>query len=255
MGAHARSARPPPSNRARRAPPIRGCAVGGATLRPRRTGGRHPAGGRVVRQQRRAATAPRDRTNPPSLPAGCHVIQRERPQPFPGIRRRKRRPAGRSGPLMGRPGVLRRHPPPALNRFGPTQAVGVPGRRQGDPFSLVMPRVGLVGRNNRGRLAPLGGWSGQAERCASRDWFIGLAAFLADLRSAPPSAAIPSLTRLPRRVIPAQYGWARIPPNPDRCSGARRPVVDTPHSGPPIATPAAPASSRSCDPMPPISSL
>ena len=37
---------------------------------------------------------------------------------------------------------------------------------------------------------PLGEWSGQAARCASRDRFNGLSAFLADLRSAPPSAAI-----------------------------------------------------------------
>jgi len=38
-------------------------------------------------------------------------------------------------------------------------------------------------------LAPSGEWCGRAEWCASRDGFIGLAAFLADLRSAPPPVA------------------------------------------------------------------
>jgi hypothetical protein len=38
-------------------------------------------------------------------------------------------------------------------------------------------------------LAPYGEWSGRAGWCASRDCFIGLAAFLADLWSAPPAAA------------------------------------------------------------------
>src|SRR5829696_1245752 len=36
---------------------------------------------------------------------------------------------------------------------------------------------------------PSGEWSGRAGWCASRDCCIGLAAFLADLRSAPPPAA------------------------------------------------------------------
>jgi hypothetical protein len=78
--------------------------------------------GRVVRQQRGATTAPKDRTIPPSLLAGCHVIQRERPQPFPGPSRPApavlRAAAGHSraprGP-RGRWSSLR------LHRRGPTQ--------------------------------------------------------------------------------------------------------------------------------------
>jgi hypothetical protein len=68
-------------------PPIRGCgvgcAVGGANPAP--PAHRLPPGvGRGGPQQRQAATAPQNRTIPPSLLAGCHVIQRERPQPLPG---------------------------------------------------------------------------------------------------------------------------------------------------------------------------
>jgi hypothetical protein len=69
-------------------PPIRGCAAGCAV------GGANPAspahrwspagGGGVVRQSRRAATAPKDRSFPHTC-WGCHVIQRERPQPVPGM--------------------------------------------------------------------------------------------------------------------------------------------------------------------------
>jgi hypothetical protein len=73
------------------------------TVEPRtpHTGG-HPRVGRVVRRQRRAASAAQDRTIPPSLLAGCHVIQREHPQPVPGISHpRSRRSAGHSGPPRG----------------------------------------------------------------------------------------------------------------------------------------------------------
>jgi hypothetical protein len=69
-------------------PPIRGCAagcaVGGANPAPRRTGwvalgwGR---GGPLTAASRDSGTGPH-RPYPPPL-RGCHVIQRERPQPFP----------------------------------------------------------------------------------------------------------------------------------------------------------------------------
>jgi hypothetical protein len=42
-------------------------------------------------------------------------------------------------------------------------------------------------------MPPSGEWSGRAGWCASRDRCIGASAFLADLRSAPPTAAISSL--------------------------------------------------------------
>jgi hypothetical protein len=48
--------------------------------------------------------------------------------------------------------------PPYVGADGrPTQGPGVPSCQPDDPFPLVMPLVGPVGRNNRARLAPLGG--------------------------------------------------------------------------------------------------
>jgi len=83
----------------------RGARSAGPTPRPRRTGGR-PAAGRVVCRQRRAATAPQDR-NAFGLLAGCHVIQRERPQPLPAMSDPQPPAPGGSGLLEGQANGLR----------------------------------------------------------------------------------------------------------------------------------------------------
>ena len=98
--------------------------------------------GRVVRHQRRAATAPQDRTIPPSLLGRCHVIQRERPQPFPGMSTPApaglRAAAGRSRPSTGRcDDGLRRHP---QDPDGPLQGLVAAGRRQPGQPDLRHPR-------------------------------------------------------------------------------------------------------------------
>jgi hypothetical protein len=49
-----------------------------------------------------STTAPRERTIPPSLLAGCDVVQRERPQPSPGMLTTYRRPAAPPKSLVGR---------------------------------------------------------------------------------------------------------------------------------------------------------
>jgi hypothetical protein len=63
---------------------------------------------------------------------------------------------------------------------------------------------------------PSGEWCGRAERCASRDCLSGAAAFLADLRSAPPAAAISSPC-LPLAVTPQDPGDALLPSSSLRC--------------------------------------
>jgi hypothetical protein len=60
-------------------------------------------------------------------------------------------------------------------------------RSPGGWFALVMPLVGPVGSKHRGRLAPLGGMERPRRKERFARWSIGAAAFLADLRPAPPS--------------------------------------------------------------------
>jgi hypothetical protein len=122
--------------------------------------------------------------HPPSV-AGCHVIWREGPQPLPAMSTPTpaavRAPAGR--PRAG-PTVIKAVALPALD---PTHASGVPLAVPGSGSPLVMPLVGPVGRRNRGRLAPLGGMERPRRKERFARWSIGAAAFLADLRPAPPS--------------------------------------------------------------------
>jgi hypothetical protein len=61
----------------------RGARSAGPTPGPRRTGRRPPVG-RGGPPTAARSIAPQGRTTPSSLLADCHVIQQERPQPFPG---------------------------------------------------------------------------------------------------------------------------------------------------------------------------
>jgi hypothetical protein len=61
--------------------------------------------------------------------------------------------AGQPWPRRGTPTLI----PTRISTLIPTPATRVPPHRPRAPFALVMPLVGLVGRKNRGRLAPLGG--------------------------------------------------------------------------------------------------
>jgi hypothetical protein len=76
-----------------------------------------------------AGSAPKDRTAP--CLSGCHVIQRERSQPFRVPFPRTRRPAGPSGPLTAAHGRcddgLSRHP---QDPDRPLQGLVAAGRRQ-----------------------------------------------------------------------------------------------------------------------------
>jgi hypothetical protein len=109
-------------------PPVRGCgvgcAVGGANLAPPA----HPAPLGPPRGWSAACgeprQAPEDRTSPLAL-LGCHVIQRERPQPFPGLETRTSRPPGRSGLLTGQQ-------QPESEAIG--RVVGRPGRQWWSPI-------------------------------------------------------------------------------------------------------------------------
>jgi hypothetical protein len=88
-------------------PPIRGCgvgcAVGGATPRSGRTGGHPPVGEGWPASSGEPQTEAQDRTVPQACSKGCHVIQRERPQPFPGM----------SSPAPAAPGAAEGHSLPA----------------------------------------------------------------------------------------------------------------------------------------------
>jgi hypothetical protein len=197
-GQRMRGVHPPHCRTANTAhPPIRGCAagcaVGGANQVPQAHWLPPGPGGGVVRRQRRPATAPQDRT---SLRAcrDCHVIQRERPQPFLGMSRtRNRRPAGRSGPLTGPRGLSWRWSFPSVRAKKRTYAnSGVPLRR---PDSSVpaghAPSWGQSAARTAADWPPYGGVerTGRADALRAID-STACPRSWADLRSAPPPAAI-----------------------------------------------------------------
>jgi hypothetical protein len=170
-GAHARCARPPPSNRAHRAPPIRGCAagcaVGGATPRPGAPVAtlRWGRGGPLAAVSRK----PRRRTAPSLKPAlGAVTLSNENalsrfracphpPRPLRGPERaihcprsRHRRFAGmlERGKAADTPVLQLQWPAgPAWARVGVgplmgTQATRVPGEPGRWPFALVRTPAG-----------------------------------------------------------------------------------------------------------------
>jgi hypothetical protein len=116
-------------------PPVRGCAVGcavgGATLGP--PAQRCPASGGGGWSATNGEPQPGRRTTRSCpLTWGCHVIRRERPQPFPGTSTPTpaalRAPAGRSRPPTGRcDDGLSRHP---QDPDRPLQGLVAAGRRQ-----------------------------------------------------------------------------------------------------------------------------
>jgi hypothetical protein len=160
--ARMRGVRAPYRRTAHPAPPDRGCAagcaVGGPTPRPRRTGGHPPRG----RGGPLTAASPGSAAGPhhPSQPTGrLSRYPTRTPSAVSGhADTRKRRSAGRSRLFTGpaRDPQAAAHAPtlkPIWTYAGPWRI----GRRQEDPFPLVMPPRGASRPQTRGRLAPLWG--------------------------------------------------------------------------------------------------
>ena len=113
-----------------------------------------PAGEGVVRQQRRTAPAPQDRNTPSRLLTSCHVIQRERPQPFPGMSTptpgRLRVAAGATGPACQSSGASLSSAGPARDQLRPLRRHWRTPSPAGRPFSLVRMRFArLIERRGR----------------------------------------------------------------------------------------------------------
>jgi hypothetical protein len=111
---------------------------------PRRTGGHPPVGEGWPASSGEPQTEAQDRTVPQACSGGCHVIQRERPQPFPGM----------SSPTPAAPGAGEGHSLPAQ----PSSAVrrdaraGEGGRHSG----ASAPMAGGAGLGSGGRGSPDG---------------------------------------------------------------------------------------------------
>jgi hypothetical protein len=167
-------------------PPVRGCAVGcavgGATLGPPAQrcpasggGGWSATNGEPQQRRRTTCSCP--------LTWGCHVIRRERPQPFPGTSTPTpaalRPPAGRSRPPTGRcDDGLSRHP---QDPDRPLQGLVAARRRQPRQPDLRHPRPGPRLQAPPARRLAHGSWvdpqlGRQTFETWAREWWEGWSA-------------------------------------------------------------------------------
>jgi hypothetical protein len=163
QGAHARCARPPPSNRAHRAPPYKGVRGGVRGRRGQPRAHRAPVGHPRVGEGWSADSSEsqqRYRTAPSlALPGLSRYPTRTPAAASRHVQARNRRPPGHSGPLLGRPKaseacqrdtdagaqLLAHLPLVARPRMG-TQGTRVPGEPGRGPFALVRTARGAGSR-------------------------------------------------------------------------------------------------------------